>query len=60
MPGWASHLASMKDKYLNSKHVTCEHSNWKTLEEGQNQEQNLIRFKYLSETWLSPETDAKS
>lgn len=32
-PRQAAHLASVKEKYFNGKHRTCESSNWKTLEE---------------------------
>lgn len=32
-PRRAAHLASVKEKYFNGKHRTCESSNWKTLEE---------------------------
>lgn len=30
--------AEKKEKYFNATHITCESSNWKTLEEEQNQE----------------------
>lgn len=35
-PRQGSHSASVKEKYFNGKHRTCESSNWKTLEERAN------------------------
>lgn len=49
-PRQTSYLASVKEKYFNGKHRTCESNNWKILE-GQNWK---YKHSSLSKIWVKP------